>query len=146
MVTENKTLSESSEARVPLSLVAAIVAAGVATEVVVALSENHNPLGSLPTVLMYVEAIICLFVIAATIELGRERRARKLLVAGAGVTTSALISVAIGDGFKLGEDTAAAFGALYFVWTCAICGLSLLIVAVVRVVAERRKQRSSATE
>ena len=93
---------------------------------------------------MYVEAIICLFVIAATIEIGRERTARKLLVAGAGVAASAVISVAISERFKIGEDTAAAFGALYLVWTCAICGLSLLIVAVVRFVAERRKERSSA--
>lgn len=88
---------------------------------------------------MYVEAVICLFVIAATIEIGRERSARKLLVAGAGVTATALTSIAIGAGFKLGGDTAAAFGWLYFVWTCAICGLSLLVVAVVRLVGERHK-------
>ena len=121
----------------PLSVVAAIVAAGMANEVIAAVSENRNPSGSLPTVLMYVEVIICLFVIAAAIEVGGERTARKLLVAGAGVAASAVISVAISERFKIGEDTAAAFGWLYFVWTCAICGLSLFVVAVVRLVRER---------
>ena len=126
MATENELQSEASEARLPLSALAAIVAAGVVNELVASVSENRNPSGSLPTVLMYVEAIICLFVIAATIEIGRERTARKLLVAGAGVAASAVISVAISERFKIGEDTAAAFGCalscldLRDLWTVAL--------------------------
>jgi hypothetical protein len=146
MVTENARQSESSKARVPLSLVAAIAAAGVAIEVIAAVSESRNPFGSLPTVLMYVEAIICLFVVAATIEVGRERKARELFIAGVGITAAALISVGVLGRVIPGGHSSAAFGALYFVWTCAICGVSLLIVAVVRFVAERRKQRSSLIE
>jgi hypothetical protein len=146
MARENELHSESSEASLPPTVLAAIAAAGLVTEVVAAVSENRNPSGSLPTVLMYAEAIICLFVIAATIETGTGRSPRKLLVASAGVIVTALISVALVGAFSLGGHTSAAFGWLYFVWTCAICGLSLLIVAVVRFVAERRKQRPSAIE
>jgi hypothetical protein len=139
MATETEQRSESSEGRISLRLVAAILAAGLLNLFVIALCESHHPSEIVPTVLMYVEGIICLFVIAATIELGRERTARRLLVAGAGSTASALTSVALGEGFKLGGDTAAAFGWLYFVWACTLCGLSLLVVGVVRLVGKRRK-------
>lgn len=146
MATEIKQRSESPEARVSLRLVAAILAAGAVNAVAGGVSENRNPSGMLPIALMYVEGIICLFVIASAIEIGRERSARKLLMAGLGVTAAALISVGVLAQVIRGGDSSAAFGALYFVWTCAICGLPLLVVAFVRFVAERRKQRSGAIE
>jgi hypothetical protein len=149
MTTEIDTQSESSERRKRLKVLAAVLATGVVVGLAAAIADAHNPSSFLPTALGLGELLVCLTVIATAIELARERSPRKLLVVGlvTVATPFALIALLelILSGGSGGHD-AAGFGVVYFAWACVASGLSLTVVAGVRVIIERRKSRLSASE
>jgi hypothetical protein len=146
MTTEIDTETESSERRKRLTLLAAVLAAGVAIALAAAVAEAWNPSGFLPTALGLAECLACLFVVATAVEMARERSPRKLFVIGIIMTGTPCVPVALAASFAGGGHDAAMLGFVYFVWACAVSGLSLLVVAGVRFVIERRKQRLSANE
>src|SRR5271156_2276728 len=136
--------SESSETRKRLRLVAAVLASGGAVEIAVA--EKRNPSGFVPTALMFVEIIVCVLVIATTIEVAEERSPRLLLLVSLAITATPFASVAVLSPFMAGGHDSATFAVMYFTFGCVISGLPLMIVAGVRFVSERRRGRSSAKE
>jgi len=138
--------SESSETRKRLRLVAAVLASGVAIEIAAAVAEKRNPSGFVPTALMFVEIIVCVFVIATTIEVAEERSPRLLFLVSLAITATPFASVAVLSPFMAGGHDSATFAFMYFTFGCVISGLPLMIVAGVRFVSERRRGRSSAKE
>jgi hypothetical protein len=138
--------TDSSEARLRLRVLAAVLATGVAIGFAAVVAEARNPSGFLPTALGFAELLVCLTVIATAVEMARERSPRKLCVIGLVIAATPFVLVALLLRIvSVGHD-AAAFGVVYFAWACVASGLSLMVVAGVRFGIEQRKQRSSARE
>lgn len=146
MTTKIDTQPEPSETRKRLRLVAAVLASGVGIEIAAAVAENRNPSGFVSTALMFVEIIVCVIVIATTIEVAEERSPRLLFLVSLAITATPLASVAVLSPFMSGGHDSATFAFMYFTFACVISGLPLMIVAGVRFVSERHKQRPSAHE
>jgi surface polysaccharide O-acyltransferase-like enzyme len=123
-----------------LILVAAVLATGVALEIAAVLVENRNPSGFMATALLIVELVICLCVIATTIEVAQERSARTLLPVSLVITATPFASAAVFSPFMSGGHDSPTFAIIYFTLACVISGASLMVVAGVRFVSERRKR------
>lgn len=146
MTTGIDTQPEPSETRKRLRLVAAVVASGVVIEIAAAVAENQNRSGFVPTALMFVEIIVCVFVIATAIEVVEERSPRLLFLASLAIIATPFASAAVLSPFMSGGHDSATFAFMYFTFACVISGLPLMVVAGVRFLRERRKGRSSAKE
>jgi hypothetical protein len=138
--------SDSSEARKRLRLLAAVLTTGVAIAVAAVVAENSAPSGFLPTVLLFIEVVVCLFVVATTVELAKERSPRMLLLASLAITATPFALIAVLGPFMSGGHDSASFSWMYFTFACVVSGPSLLVVAGVRFVNERRKRRSRSNE
>jgi hypothetical protein len=145
MTTEIDTQSEPSESRKPLRFLVVVLATGITITVSAVVAQNRSPSGILPIALTYVDGIVSLFVIATTVEMARERSPRTLLMISLAIMATPFLAAALVASFMSGHHSAP-FGLIYFIWACVASGLSLLIVAGVRFVKERRKQRLSANE
>lgn len=141
MTTETDTHSELSQTRKRLKSLAVVLLSGVAIEVASVVAENRNPSGFLPTVLMFVELVVCVFVIVTTIEVAEELSPRALFLAGLAITATPIASIAVLSPFMSGGHDSAAFTWMYFTLACVVSGLPLMVVAGVRFVAERRKSK-----
>jgi hypothetical protein len=148
MMTEIDTRSESSESRKRLQLLASVLATGVVIGFAALVTDARNSAGFLTAALGLVALLVCLFVIGTAVEMASERSPRRLSVIALIIAASPFVLIALsvivshGSG---GHDTAG-FGVVYFARACVASGLSLLIVAGVRFIIERRKQRLSANE
>ena len=146
MITEIDSCSESPETRKRLKLVAAVLAAGVAIEMAAVVAEHRNPSGFVAAALVVVEMVVCLFVIATTIEVAEERSPRTLFLVSLALMATPFASAAILSPFMPGGHDGPTFAILYFTLACVISGVPLMVVASVRFLGERRKRRSSAIE
>ena len=149
MKTAIDTLSESSESRKRLKVLATVLATGVVIGFGAGIADAQNPSGFLTSALGFVELLVSLFVIGTAVEMARERSPGRLSVVGLIIVATPFVLIAslefIVSGGSGGHD-AAGFGVLYFAWACVASGLSLLVVAGVRFIIEWRKQRLSANE
>jgi hypothetical protein len=146
MTTEIDTQSESSESRKRLKVLAAVLATGVTIEVAAVVAEHLLLSAFLTTALWLVELIVCVFVIATTIEVANERSPRTLFLFSLAITATPFASAAILSPFISGGHDSAMFTFVHFTLACVVSGLPLMIVAGVRFVSERRKPRLSANE
>jgi surface polysaccharide O-acyltransferase-like enzyme len=146
MTTDAEPGSKASETRKRLKLVAAVLATGVAIEIATVVAENRNPSGFLANALVVVEMAVCVFVIAATIEVAEERSPRTLFLVSLAITATPFASAAILSPFMSSGHGSPTFAFIYFTLACVISGVPLMIVAGVRFIIEQRKQRSNARE
>ena len=136
--------SGSAEAQTVARFLAAVLAVGAAIAVATVIAERRSPSGSLPAALVWVEGVVCLFVIATTIELAKSHSHRKLFMVGLATTATPFGLLAVLMPSVSGGHDSAGFSLLYYTWASVACGISLLIVAGVRFLIERRQERLSA--
>jgi hypothetical protein len=146
MTTEIDPLSESLETRKRVKLLATVLVTGVAIELAAVVAEHLALSAFLTTALWLVELIVCLFVVATTIEVAKERSPRTLFLVSLAIITTRFASVAFLSPFMAGGHDSAMFTFMHFTFACVVSGLPLMVVAGVRFVAERRKQRLNANE
>jgi hypothetical protein len=131
-----------------LLFLAGALIAGTVVGIATLVCENHISsvsnahLNTFASALSLLEALVSLFVIAATIQVANQHAGRRLFLAGFAVIITPLILIVSLTLGAVGGHDPAAFGALYFTGACWISGFSLLVVATVRHISRRKNQGS----
>ena len=145
MKIEIGTPTSPREARENLRVLVIVLVVGIGVAVATIATESRRGLGYVSGSLVFLEVLACMFLIAAVIQIAREPSLRKLGMASFGIiaTPFALLMFLELFHFLPGGHDHGGWSLLYFTWTSVLSGVSLLLFAGIRLVIERRKDRSS---
>ena len=136
--------ADPTEAKTSLRFFAVAVGTGIAASFLAATLEKLN-VWLVSEVLVVVVSFVSLMILGMAVSVAREPSLRRLTLVGL-VTLVApwFLALLLIEVFRLasGHD-AGGFSLMYYMWSCTIAGLGLLVTASVRFIRDRRKQSPS---
>lgn len=137
--------ADPTEAKTNLTFFTVALGTGLTASLVAATFEKLERLQLVADVLVLVVGIVCLMILGIAVSVAREPSLRRLTLVGL-VTLIApwFLALLLIKVFRLasGHD-AGGFSLMYYMWSCTIAGLGLVVTASVRLIRERRKRSPS---
>jgi len=137
--------ADPAEAKTNLTLFIVALGAGITVSLLAGTSEHFDRLWLLSIVLVFVVGIVSFMILGMAVSVAREPSLRRLTLVGL-VTLIApwFLELLLIEVFRLasGHD-AGGFSLMYYMWSCTIAGLGLLVTASVRLIRDRRKRSPS---
>ena len=137
--------ADPTEARSNLTLFIVVLGAGITVSLLAGTLEHFERLWLLSSVLVFVVGIVSFMILGMAVSVAREPSLRRLTLVGL-VTLIApwFLELLLIEVFRLasGHD-AGGFSLMYYMWSCTVAGLGLLVTASVRLIRDRRKRSPS---
>jgi hypothetical protein len=135
--------TDPAEARANLTFFAVALGTGLTASLLAAVFEEVERLRFVAAVLLFVVGIVCLMILGMAVSVARDPSLRRLTLVGLVTLIAPWFLALLFQVCRLaiGHD-AGGFSWMYYMWSCTIASLGLLVMACVRFMRERRKSES----